>query len=163
MKKWYVVLLCIILVISASMPGIAEEYLAMPGFSDVMVIARGVHEDTFQTPHFELHYSDAYTETLVVSVDGIEDGTIITASAKLSEKKVTLYTVAMCEEEIMDGTVLGTLNYGPEKQIMILLQMNEIDPTDWTEEEYTNICQLMETVNVFVKQFADDPLFVTAN
>ena len=82
-----------------------------------------------------------------------------TFKTQISDEEVALFSVVLGPEEA-DGYLLGTLEDAEKGTVNVYSVVNEQNPEDWSEEEYTEICRLQERVNDILVQLQEDERFV---
>lgn len=110
------------------------------------------------TPYMTFTYPQEW-EGKVEAVQTTEGrNSVISFKTEISGKEVVLFSVIL-GQDAAEGYLLGQLQDEVYGVINVYSAMNEIDPTDWTEKEYSEICALQERVNDIIVQFQEDPRF----
>lgn len=115
-----------------------------------------------RTKYADIYYPEEFAEAVMVVLAETEDSTMVTVTTILAEKEVMLYTLILTGMELdgMEDFVFGYLQDEILGTISIVLQMEEQIPAEWSEDEFTRICELQETVNDLFEQLQEDPRFV---
>lgn len=111
-------------------------------------------ENAYMTFYYPQEWDGKVEESRSISGQTVT----VTFQTDISGQKVVLFSVVM-GPGVVDGYLLGQLEDPEEGTINVYSVMNEIDPEDWSEEEYNEICALQERVNDIIVQFYEDPRF----
>lgn len=110
------------------------------------------------TPYVTFTYPQEW-EGKVEAVQTTEGrNTVISFRTEIGGKEVVLFSVIL-GQDAAEGYLLGQLNDETHGAINVYSRMTEIDPGQWSEKEYSEICAMQERVNDIISQFQEDPRF----
>lgn len=110
------------------------------------------------TPYMTFTYPQEW-EGKVEAVQTTEGrNTVISFRTEVGGKEVVLFSVIL-GQDAAEGYLLGQLNDETSGVINVYSLMTEIDPGQWSEKEYNEICAMQERVNDIISQFQEDPRF----
>lgn len=112
-----------------------------------------------ETPYMTFYCPEDWKNA--VEWETVQSGgnTVLTFCLTTVETPVTLFSLAIGPED-GNGYYLGYLDDADGK-IHIYSEMNEQDPSDWSEADYMEICYQQERVNDLILQLHEDPRFQT--
>lgn len=110
------------------------------------------------TPYMTFTYPQEW-EGKVEAVQTTEGrNSVISFKTEISGKEVVLFSVIL-GQDAAEGYLLGQLHDENQGVINVYSRVTDIDPADWSEAEYNEICSLQERVNDIIVQFQEDPRF----
>ena len=161
--KRFAALICMMLALAISV-GCCAEGLANnePEVNEIIKPAKDSNEVLVETKHVSFSFLGTSEDCYSINVNEIDEGTIIEVSVLMDETVISLYTVAVVSEEMMDGIRVGTLKAENAGELSVILYMNEYNAEEWDDDEFAKICELQETVNEFFAQLQENPRFAEA-
>lgn len=112
------------------------------------------------TKYISLLYPIEYADDVKIEVSEKDNLSSVTVSANIAGTDLELFTLSMSKEEV-DGHRMGALQDEAAGEVGIYLKMNEQNPGDWSESDYSLICELQESVNALLMQVYEDAGFVS--
>ena len=109
-----------------------------------------------ETPYVTLYYPNTWTELERVEVTQDGENCRVTFKTVVADRELELFSLILGPEEA-DGYLLGTLD-----GVFVYSLMNEQNPKDWSEEDYTNISRQQEYINELFLQIYEMPGFTQA-
>ena len=113
-----------------------------------------------ETPYMTFYCPEDWKNTVEWELTQRGSNTALTFRLTTVEKQVELFSLELGPEETAQGYYLGYLD-DTDGKIHIYSEMNEQDPSDWSEEDYMEICYQQERVNDLILQLHEDPRFKT--
>lgn len=144
-----------------------DRYLYDPDYavggdgSEADVSIEETTEPRFQieTQIITLSLPEAVQDHITVNTEENEHSTSITYASKDHSQEPVLFSVVFTKDE-PQGNLLGVLNDDAKGKWKACVNVTQIDPNDWSEEDYSQICALQEWVNDIMIQLQEDPRFV---
>lgn len=111
------------------------------------------------TPYMTFHYPEEWADK--VEVQQADDGKncTLTFQTEISGQELVLFSFVLGPDEA-EGFLLGQLHDDQAGTVNVYCVMNEMDPEEWTDEEYDEICAHQERVNDMIFQLHEDGRFV---
>ena len=106
-----------------------------------------------------LNYPEELADRLSVETKEDETGAELRFSGDFNGKQLELFGFVIAQSNEAEGFVLGTIKDAEKGSFFVIMQVEEINPNGWTDEEYADICALQERVNDIIVQFYADPRF----
>ena len=106
-----------------------------------------------------LNYPEELADRLSVETKEDETGAELRFSGDFNGKQLELFGFVIAQSNEAEGFVLGTIKDAEKGSFFVIMQVEEINPNGWTDEEYADICALQERVNDIIVQFYNDPRF----
>ncbi len=83
---------------------------------------------------------------------------VVTFQTEVADRKVELFSLIL-GMDAAKGYLLGQLEDSDAGTINVICAMGQINAADWTEEEYTDLCNMQERVNDILAQVQQDLRF----
>jgi len=113
------------------------------------------------TQYAVLYYPADYAADVMIELSELQDGCRLGVFTNINGADLELYALTLSKTP-SDGHQLGALNVESIGEVGFYLSMNEQNPADWSEDEYTRINELQETVNSLLMQVYEHEGFQTA-
>lgn len=125
---------------------------------------REAPEETLGLPvendYMTFYYPREWEDQVIFTAEDQGETTVVTFTATEFDPAVTLFSVVMTPEE-SEGFCLGSLS--GKDPVHVYIHMAEIDRSDWSEEDFTQISALQERVNDIIYQFYQYEGFTPSN
>lgn len=81
----------------------------------------------------------------------------------VEEQDVLLLSIILGPDDVSEGKLLGQLNTADSGMIKVYVVTAEIDPADWSEEQFQDIVAKQQRINDITAQLYQDENFIPAN
>ncbi len=98
------------------------------------------------TPYINIYYPQELLDKIIPENTVTDDKSVTLFYTDLSGKRVELFSIILGAEQ--DGAYL--LGWIPDEngaKFAVSSQVHEVDPSEWTDAEYSEICSLQERMN----------------
>ena len=129
-----------------------------PSAAETVQTTAAPQENEIPTRYITLEIPEDLQEVFTVKTTEAEGSTQVTFSGVIEGQELHLFAFVFTKEETGDY-ILGVLTDEAEGNINVVMNMNEQNPEDWSDETYKEIGALQERVNDFILQFYEDPRF----
>ena len=125
------------------------------GLEDAPQVPEGIE---LETPYITFYYPEEWEDKVDAEQQLSGNTCTLIFRTEMEGKTVELFRMIL-GREAAEGYLHGTLEDPAAGTINVYSVMNELNPEEWSDENFDILCAMQERVNDLIGQVAEDPRF----